>query len=67
MMLVPRWVYDQSRISGAGAICWEDREMYVIAFDVLLIVQKQLSISDLNFLGNFESTQRERVGNDTTM
>jgi hypothetical protein len=43
------------------------REMYVIAFDVLVIVQKQLSISDLNFLGNFESTQRERVGNDTTM
>jgi hypothetical protein len=43
------------------------REMYVIAFDVLVIVQKQLSISDLNFLGNFESTQRERAGNDTTM
>jgi hypothetical protein len=43
------------------------REMYVIAFDVLVIVQKQLSISDLNFLETFESTQRERVGNDTTM
>jgi len=43
------------------------REVYVIAFDVLVIVQKQLSISDLNFLENLESTQRERVGNDTTM
>ena len=41
--------------------------MYVIAFDVLIIVQKQLSISDLNFLENLESTQRERVENDTTM
>jgi hypothetical protein len=57
----------EQRIFGAGAICWDDREMYVIAFNVLVIVQKQLSISDLYFLETFESTQRERVGNDTTM
>ena len=46
------WLIDLIQIRG-----------YVNCMDVLVFVQKQLSIYNLEI----ESTQRERVGNDTTM